>query len=173
MIQPNTQSTATQYYKVDQTITWQWNYTSLSRPPSYIDIIATVSGGVSSAAPSPFTLATNYSFAPTQSFTWDTGKYVNETSALPVGTYTLQVFDAAAPGGVSATASAGYLAPYNQFRFGMYTGRSSTPLATPFMCSTCNSANARMQGNVVWMVVGTASLTVASFFWFAGGWGMV
>ena len=172
MILPNTVSTATQYYKVDQTITWIWNYTSLARNPSAIDIVATVSGAVSQAAPSPFTLAQNYSFAPTETFTWDTGKYVNETSALPVGTYTLMIYDADAPGGVSATPNAGYLAAFNQFRFGMYTGQPATPLPSAFMCATCNSASG-LRAGALWTIVFTGSLTVTSFLWFAGGWGVV
>lgn len=172
MITPNTQSTATQYYKVDQTITWVWNYTSLSRAPQAIDILATVSGTASGANPSPFTLATNYSFAPTETFTWDTGKYANETSTLPMGMYTLLVYDAGAPDGVSATASPGYLGLYNQFHFGMYPTQSPTALATPYQCATCNSARSSMESLTVTGLVAIVAMTVASFVVFANGFGV-
>ncbi|KAL9088427.1 MAG: hypothetical protein Q9159_003127, partial [Coniocarpon cinnabarinum] len=106
-------------------------------------------------------------------FTWDTGKYANETSALPVGTYTLMIYDAGQSDGVSATASGGYLAAFNQFRFGMYTGQPATSLATPFQCATCNAANSRLDREILWVVFGTAAVTVGSLMGFVWNWGAV
>jgi len=60
---------------------------SLARSPSYIDVIAT-----NTVNSQTYTIASNMTFAPTQSVTWDTGEFT-QTSDLPfvVATYTLMV----------------------------------------------------------------------------------
>lgn len=157
------------YYKVDETITWVWNYTSLARNPAAIDILASFqpTNGVS---PTPFTLALNETFEATQTFKWDTGKYTSATGPLPIGTYTLVIYDADAPGGVSATASPGHLGVWEQFSFGMYTKQASTLDVTyaEIVCATCNSANG-LQKMTIGALLATAGITVATFSWFTGG----
>ncbi|KAB8339294.1 hypothetical protein FH972_022227 [Carpinus fangiana] len=168
MITPAATAAASQIYKVGQTVTWVWNYTSLSRPPKHIDILASFAptGGV---APSPFTLAVNRTFEPTQTFTWDTQDYYDHTSPLPIGTYTLVVYDADATAGVTQVPSPGYLGVWQQFHFAMYTRQPYLALGSPYVCATCNSA-ASMERMTVSAMVATAGMTVISFMWFTGGW---
>jgi hypothetical protein len=163
---------AVPYYKVGQTITWVWNYTSLLRPPQHIDILATIPAGANYALPSPFTLAVNETFNPTQTFTWDTGKYYSETNPLPIATYHLVVYDADATGGVSQTPSPGYLGVWQQFPFGMYTPQAPVVLANPYVCATCNSA-ASLERMTLGALLATTGMTVVSFMWFTGSWRFV
>lgn len=65
MITPN--ALTTKYYKIQDYITFAWNYTSLSVTPSAIDIMASCSKNQET-----YTLAMNVSVQETQSFTWDT-----------------------------------------------------------------------------------------------------
>lgn len=60
---------------------------SLSVPPSYIDVIAT-----NTVNRQTYTIAANESWSPTQAITWDTNEYTKTTN-LPfvVATYTLMV----------------------------------------------------------------------------------
>ena len=122
MITPAAVATST-YYKVNDYITFGWNYTSLIVPPKAIDVF--VSCQLNDAT---YTLASNTSFNPTGVITWDTKhEATNNASPLPSeASYTLIIQDA----GAAATAipQAGYLSRYSQFVFGMYRGQSYTPL---------------------------------------------
>ncbi|KAI9655018.1 MAG: hypothetical protein M1831_004978 [Alyxoria varia] len=164
---------ASSYYKVSNTITWEWEYEDLKAKPSAIDVLATVSPSASGPAPSAFTLTTNMTYEATQTFKWDTGEYADKTSALPVGTYTLIIYDADQPKGVSATPKAGYLQPYEQFRFGMYTPQAYTSLSNQYVCATCNAAMGKGEQVALSFVFGMAMVTVGSFTWFAGMWGIL
>jgi hypothetical protein len=105
-----------QYYRVGEYVTFQWNYTSLSITPSYVDVLASCS--LNSAT---YTIAANMSVEPTGAVTWDTGNFPEaSTSPFPVASYTLVIYDSSEE--VTAVASAGYLEPYDQYIFGMYTG---------------------------------------------------
>lgn len=156
---------ATQYYSVGSTITWAWNYTSLARPPKNVDIVASMSASNNQAVQSPFTLALNATWQSTQNFTWDTNAFHSQT-AIGVGIYALQVFDADAPGGVSATPSPGHLGVNNAFQFGMYTGQVYTALSNPYICATCNAASSLLQPSTFKMAVGTSALMIGTFIYF-------
>lgn len=57
----------------------------------------------------------------TGAVTWDTGNFpAAATDPFPVASYTLVVMDASKD--ITDIPSAGYLAAYNQYVFGMYTG---------------------------------------------------
>ena len=153
------------YYRVGTTATWVWNYTSLLRTPKAIDVLATVSA--SGIQVNAFTLTQNMSFDPTQTLKWDTGAFASE-SLLPVGTYTLIVYDADVTGGVTAIPRPGYLGTWEQFYFGMYTPQPYVGLENPYVCATCNAAGGKMERLTWTMLGGVVGVTIASFIWFAG-----
>ncbi|KAK3072035.1 hypothetical protein LTS18_014720, partial [Coniosporium uncinatum] len=111
-----------QFYKIGDYVTFAWNYTSLSSTPAYIDILATCT-----ANQATYTLATNQSAQQT-GILWDTGAYQSSaTVPLLTETYTLIIYDA--DSSISAVPRAGYLAPFRQMTFGMYTPQPYTPLS--------------------------------------------
>ena len=172
------------YYKIGNFVTFGWNYTSLSVTPSAIDILASCS-----ANSATYTIAMNQSVVPTGAITWDTGKY-QKTATVPLltETYTLIIHDAAQD--VSATAKAGYLGVFDQFTFGMYSPQPYTPLNgssqthssllldalltswTEFKCATCSSAISDMERQAFGFLLTMGTITVLSFTWFAGGFGV-
>jgi hypothetical protein len=160
MVTPNIMSGA-QYYKIQDYVTFAWNFTSLSVTPTALDIMASCT--TNSAL---YTIALNQSVSgATQAVTWDTGKYQSSaTIPLLVATYTLIIYDA--DSSVSATPRAGYLAVFDQFTFGMYTPQPYTPIAD-FQCATCNGASA-MERQTWKFLLGMVAVTVLSFGWFAG-----
>ena len=107
-------------YKVNDYITFGWNYTSLIVPPNAIDVF--VSCQLNDAT---YTLASNTSFNPNGVVTWDTGREatVNASPLPSEASYTLIIQDAGAA--ATAVPQAGYLSKYSQFVFGMYIGQSS------------------------------------------------
>ena len=107
-----------QFYKVGDWVTFAWNYTSVSVMPTAVDILASCSKNQGT-----YTIAVNHTVAKaTDAVYWDTGAY---KSKYPNGpdfvseSYTLLIYNAEES--VSATPRPGYLAPFNQFYFGMYT----------------------------------------------------
>lgn len=159
MITPNALTTS--YFKINNYITFAWNYTSLSVTPSYIDVLASCSLNQET-----YTIALNQSVEPTQKIVWDTGAYqASATVPLLTETYTLIIHDAAKD--VSATAQAGYLGTYDQFTFGMYSPMAYTPIAD-YVCATCNSALSLAERQTIWAIFGMVGLTVLSFGWFTG-----
>ncbi|KAK3673023.1 hypothetical protein LTR78_007134 [Recurvomyces mirabilis] len=158
---------STTYYRINDQVTFAWNYTSLSVTPSAVDILATCT--LNNAM---YTIAMNQSITnATQVLTWDTGNF-QQTAAttLLTGSYTLIIHDAAKE--VTATAPAGYLAPYSQFVFGMYTSQPSVAWSE-YVCTTCNSANSVMERQTMGFMLGMVVLTVLSFSWFAGVAGII
>lgn len=164
MITPNALST--QYYKIEDYVTFVWNYTSLSATPSAIDVLASCATNNQL-----YTISSNVSVEETQSIIWDTGAFQSSaTVPLLTETYTLIIHDAAKD--ISAAPQAGYLGVVNQFTFGMYTPQPYTPL-NEFKCVTCNSAMTLVEKQTLLALVGMASLTAISFGWFtsvAGLW---
>lgn len=153
-----------QYYKVGDFITFEWNYTSLSNTPAAVDVYATCSLNQAT-----YTIASNMSVEETGRIIWDTGDSASNTDPFPVATYTLIIHDSAKD--PSQVASAGDLAAYNQFRFGMYTGQPYTPL-NEFKCSTCSGAFSLHERQALGVLTVTAVVTVLSFSWFANGFGL-
>jgi hypothetical protein len=159
MITPNALST--QYYKIDDFVTFVWNYTSLSATPSKIDVLASCATNNQM-----YTISSNVSVEETQSIIWDTGAFQSSaTVPLLTETYTLIIHDAAKD--ISATPQAGYLGVVNQFTFGMYTPQPYTPL-NEFKCVTCNDAMTVVEKQTLLALVGMASLATISFGWFTG-----
>jgi hypothetical protein len=153
-----------QYYKVGDYVTFQWNYTSLSVTPSAIDILASCS--LNSAT---YTIAANMSVEETGSVVWDTGNTATLTNPYPVATYTLIIQDAAKD--FTDAPSAGYLAAYDQYSFGMYTGQPYVPL-NAFRCATCNGALSIHERQAIGVLAVTSLVTILSFTWFANGFGL-
>ncbi|KAJ5632356.1 hypothetical protein N7490_008695 [Penicillium lividum] len=158
-------STTTTYYKIGQNITFVWNYTSVSVSPTAVDVVASCS--LNSAT---YTVTKNMSMEATGTAIWDTGDY-EKTATIPLLTasYTLYVYDS--DKSLSDTASAGYLDSDSGYAFGMYYTQSSTPLSG-FFCVTCNGALSDTHRQGLKFVVGMALLTVFSFTWFAGSFGL-
>ncbi|KAF2500518.1 hypothetical protein BU16DRAFT_249365 [Lophium mytilinum] len=154
-----------QYYKVGDWVTFAWNYTSLSVTPTAIDILATCT-----ANQGTYTLAVNQTVHETGEVLWDTGAY-QATGTLPLltETYTLMIYDA--DSSVSATPKAGYLAVYNQYTFGMYTPQPYESFPA-WHCSTCNAALSRSEQQTLSFLLGMGAITVLSFGWFAGSFGV-
>lgn len=151
-----------EYYKIDDYVTFAWNYTSVSILPSYVDILASCS-----ANQATYTIALNQSVSgPTGAVTWDTGAYqASATIPLLTETYTLIIHDAAKA--ISATAEAGYLGTWEQFTFGMYTPQPYTPIAD-WVCATCSGAMSQTERQTLGFMFGMVAVTVVSFTWFAG-----
>ncbi|KAK9417148.1 hypothetical protein SUNI508_09166 [Seiridium unicorne] len=165
MITPVTTS-ATALYRIGETVTWQWNYTSLQGTPTAIDVLVSCS-----VATETWTLTQNMTFEPTGTYIWDTNSYAQTAVASPLLTeeYTLIIYDA--DSSISATAEPGYLSVYNQFTFGMYTSRPYKDLGE-WKCVTCNSANSNLDSQALKFAVGMATITVLTFTWFVAGFGV-
>jgi len=168
LITPNTMLAVPTYYKVKDWVTFAWNYTSLSVTPSAVDVLATC---VANRA--TYTIALNQTI-PTggaQTVLWDTGAYqATATQPLLTETYTLIIHEAGQP--ITARPSSGYLAPFSGLTFGMYVPQAAVPL-DQFVCATCGSgAMLGMERQTLFMILGTAGITVASFTWFIGVTGL-
>ncbi|KZF22724.1 hypothetical protein L228DRAFT_268109 [Xylona heveae TC161] len=155
-------SVGNQYYKIGYNATFAWNYTSLSVTPKAINVLAACSENSNT-----YTLSLNQSVGTTNKITWDTG--ASQTVPFVMGTYTLIIYDAAKS--VSATPSPGYLGTYDQFEFGMYIPQPYTPLSD-YQCATCNGALSAAQRQAFQFMLGTVLITILSFTWFAGGFGV-
>ncbi|KAL4787068.1 hypothetical protein BJX76DRAFT_319429 [Aspergillus varians] len=163
MITPTALSTT--YYKINETLTFVWNYTSLSITPSAVNVVASCS--LNSAT---YTISSNMSVSETQTVKWDTGKYqANATIPLLTATYTLYVYDESKEIGDSA--GAGELGSGTGFLFGMYSPQPYTDLPN-FVCATCNGAVSSTQILGLKMAVGMGLITIASFTWFASSFGV-
>ncbi|KAI4253346.1 MAG: hypothetical protein LQ352_003756 [Teloschistes flavicans] len=113
------------YYKVQDHVTFAWNYTSLSVKPARID--AFVSCAANSAT---YTLLNNATFEPTATYVWDTQPEASGTAPLLTETYTLVIHDASQD--LTAVPVAGHLGKYDQFYFGMYIPQPYTGLSGKF-----------------------------------------
>ncbi|KAE8152171.1 hypothetical protein BDV25DRAFT_151447 [Aspergillus avenaceus] len=160
----NPPSTSTTYFKVGDYITFEWKYTSLQVTPSAVNVVASCSKNSET-----YTLSSNMSVSETGKVVWDTAKYqANATVPLLTATYTLYVYDTNAT--LGDTASAGHLGSQIGYNFGLYTPQSYTPL-NEYICATCNGALTSLERNGLKFAVGMAAITVASFTWFANGFG--
>jgi hypothetical protein len=126
-------------YKLGDFVTFSWNYTSLLASPTAVDVMA-----VDASATQTHTLTQNMTFESPASYTWDTESYQAENAVskpLRVAEYTLLIYDS--DGEPTGVVAAGYLAPYNQLQFGIYTPQPYEPLGS-WVCSVCNSAPGAM-----------------------------
>ena len=121
MITPSALAQTT-YYKIGDYVSFAWNYTSLSVTPSKVDVVVTCAENSET-----YPLQTNATFKATDSVVWDTGADATGTAPLPMGSYTLMIYDAGA--GPTAAAAAGRLGTTDNFEFGMYIPQKYTPRA--------------------------------------------
>jgi hypothetical protein len=106
-----------QFYKIGDVVHLAWNYTSLSMTPSAVDILATCT-----ANQATYTIAVNQSVKATGEVKWDTKTYNDDHPNAPqllTEMYTLMIYDSNTS--VTQAPKPGYLAPYKQFTFGMYS----------------------------------------------------
>ncbi|KAL9129190.1 MAG: hypothetical protein Q9217_002294 [Psora testacea] len=166
MVTPSALAAST-YYKIGvDSVSFAWNYTSLSVTPDKIDILVTCT-----ANQATYTLASNASFEETGSVVWDTRPDETGTAPLLTETYTLVIHDAAKD--VTDVASAGQLGKFNQFSFGMYIPQQYTPRAE-WKCATCNAALSDTERQAIKFMLAMCGITILSFTWFVGGfWAMI
>jgi len=156
-------SLGSQLYKIGDWVTWSWNYTNLQGPPTAVDVLVSCS-----VASETWTLTQNMTFATQAGYLWDTGSYQHTAVASPllVQEYTLLIYDAESS--ISATAEAGYLAPFDGFVFGMYTPRPYTALGD-WQCATCSAAMSDTEKRALGFALTMSLITVLSFTWFVTG----
>ncbi|KAH8653352.1 hypothetical protein BX600DRAFT_526519 [Xylariales sp. PMI_506] len=164
MMTPAT-TTGTILYRIGDTITWVWNYTSLQATPTAIDVLVSCS-----IASETWTLTQNMSFDATGSYTWDTNQYKQTAvdKQLVTEMYTLIIYDAESS--ISATAEAGYLDTYDTFKFGMYEALTYSNLSQ-WKCVTCSAASSDLDRKALGFAVSMAMITILSFTWFVAGFG--
>ncbi|KAK0748864.1 hypothetical protein B0T21DRAFT_29506 [Apiosordaria backusii] len=156
-----------QLYKIGDYITWAWNYTNLQGSPTAIDVLVTCT-----EAKQTWTLTQNMTFQEQGSYTWDTGAYDRTAVASPLlmEQYALMIHDADT--GPTAAPTAGLLAPFNGFKFGLYTPKPYTPMSEGWKCASCSAANGMsIDRRAVGAAAAMSVITVLSFTWFVAGFG--
>ncbi|KAI9797270.1 MAG: hypothetical protein M1833_005566 [Piccolia ochrophora] len=156
-----------QYYKIGDYVTFKWNYTSVSRFPSKVDVLVSCSKNQGT-----YTIAANQSAEKTGDVTWDTRKFQTGEAPLLEATYTLIVHDAAEA--ITAQPRAGFLGMSNQFTFGMYE-KSDYVDKEHWKCSSClkSDAAANIERRALMGVMTMAVVTAMTFTWFVVGVGVV
>ncbi|KAA8650121.1 hypothetical protein EYZ11_010896 [Aspergillus tanneri] len=164
MITPSVQGVPT-YYKIGDYVTFAWNYTSLLVTPSAVNVVASCSKNSAT-----YTISNNMSVEQTGKVVWDTKKYQsNATVPLLTATYTLIVYDANSS--IGDRAGPGELSSDNQFNFAMYLPQPYTPL-NEYHCVTCSGALSDMERQALKFAMGMVVITIATFSWFAGDFGV-
>lgn len=156
-----------QLYKVDDQITFVFNYTSLSITPNAVDVMATCT-----ANQATYTIAVNQSAEATHTIVWDTKNYGSDhPNSAPFLTenYQLMIYDSNSS--VSAVPKPGYLAPYRLMSFAMYTKQPYVEWKD-FKCANCNSAMSVMELLTVKAMFVTSATTIGSFLYFAASFGL-
>lgn len=149
-----------QYYKVGDNVTFVFGYTNVLATPSAVDVLA-IEGQET------WTMAQNHKVAnETGTVVWDSSK-TGAAQPLFNAMYTLAIYDAGSS--ITDSPKPGYLAPFEQYQFGMYIPQSPVPLPA-FQCATCNSAGlSEMERMALTTVFGMGIITILSFTWFVGG----
>ncbi|EAW13415.1 uncharacterized protein ACLA_054620 [Aspergillus clavatus NRRL 1] len=156
---------ASSYYKIGEFVTFAWNYTSLLVTPSAVNVLATCAKNSAT-----YTLSSNMTVEQTGKVVWDTGKYQsNATTPLLTATYTLYVVDIDKD--IGDVAGAGHLGSQIGYSFGMYSPQPYVPL-NEYNCATCNGALSETERQALKFVFGMVFITIASFTWFAGDFGV-
>ena len=156
-----------QYYKIGDWVHLAWNYTSLSVTPSAVDVLATCT-----ANQATYTLALNQSVQATGEVFWNTKTYNEDNpnaAQLLTEMYTLMIYDSNTS--VTDAAKPGYLAPYKQFTFGMYSPQPYTPWAD-FKCANCNGALSHFERLTLKAIFFTSATTIASLLYFTASFGV-
>lgn len=118
MITPAPNSPA-EYYKIGDKVEFAWNYTALLASPTAVNILVSCS-----ANQATYTISNNATFETSARVTWDTAQETGPPSLL-TETYTLIIYDADTA--ITAVPQPGHLAPFTQFRFGMYLSQPYVP----------------------------------------------
>lgn len=186
MITPVVNAPVPEYYKIGDYVEFAWNYTSLLAKPTAVDVLVSCS-----ANQATYTLQSNATFQPTGKVIWNTSAEESGSAPLLTESYTLIIHDVDAD--VTENAEPGRLAAYNQFHFGMYRKQTYTPrnggfpalqlimtgsaslmsIMIEWVCATCSSALSDMERQTLKFVFGMGAITVLSFTWFAGGFGVL
>ncbi|KAF7548829.1 hypothetical protein G7046_g8535 [Stylonectria norvegica] len=162
---PNTVLQATPLYKINDFITFAWNYTSLQGTPTAIDVLVSCS-----VASETWTLTSNMTYETNPSFIWNTKDDGNNPdSPLLTELYTLIIKDSDTA--ITDIPDSGYLAPYTGLKFGLYKPQLYTPLPE-WSCAGCNAAPASLDPHAVGIALTVSIVTVASFTWFVTGLGL-
>ncbi|KAF4584285.1 SSCRP protein [Ophiocordyceps camponoti-floridani] len=163
MLTPLPNLEPTPLYRIRDTVTWAWNYTSMLGTPTAIDVIISCS-----VAAQTWTLTSNMSFATSVTYTWDTNDQGNSVETpLLTERYTLIVKDSDVD--FTAPPEPGYLGTAkNFFTFGLYTGIPYKPLSE-WKCNTCSGAASLFDQQALGLAVVTSTLTILSFTWFVAG----
>ncbi|RCI13737.1 hypothetical protein L249_7940 [Ophiocordyceps polyrhachis-furcata BCC 54312] len=158
---PNVQPTV--LYRIGETVTWGWNYTSLLATPTAIDVLISCS-----VAAETWTLTSNMSFTTSASYIWDTNEQANAVEKpLLTQMYTLIVKDSDAD--INAPPQPGYLGTVrNFFNFGLYAGKPYTPFSD-WKCSVCSGANTLSDRHTGRLALIMSFLTVISYTWLVAG----
>lgn len=167
MITPNVFE-GQQFYKIGDWVHLAWNYTSLSKAPAAVDILATCT-----ANQATYTIAVNQSVKATGEVRWDTKNYNNDHPNAPqllTEMYTLLIYDSNSS--VTAAPKPGYLAPYNQFTFGMYSPQPYVNW-TDYKCANCNAAGSSFEALTFKALLITSGTTIASLLYFATSFGVL
>lgn len=141
------------FYKIapSNTITFAWNYTSLSITPTSITVTAFCAangynypvGGANGDGVYPGSVT---------SINWDPYAYQNSPGALALAqeTYTLRIQDER---GANAVGTPGMLSAYSALKFALYKPGQATPL-DQWSCPDCNAAmNLALHPGFISMVV--------------------
>lgn len=128
------------YYKIaaHETITFGWSFTSLSKTPKHLYVIASCSSNSNTypIAPSPTGIpgtATEVKWYP---YGYGKSAHAQGNPDLVAGKYRLIIYGDQGP---SAVPSAGELTPNNHVEFSLYYPRAYTPLPE-WHCTACNGA---------------------------------
>ncbi|KAK2594236.1 hypothetical protein QQS21_008078 [Conoideocrella luteorostrata] len=163
---PNTNLQPSGLYRMNDFITWSWNYTSLLGTPTAVDVIVSCS-----TASETWTLTANMSFETSVNYVWDTKKQANDAKApLLNAMYVLIVKDSAAE--ITQRPEAGYLGAYTGYTFGMYTTQAYTAYPDWTCPGSCSAASSIFDHRAVGLAVMMSAVTVLSFTWFVSGLGL-
>ena len=128
------------YYKIaaHETITFGWSFTSLSKTPKHLYVVASCSSNSNTypIAPSPTGIpgtATEVKWYP---YGYGKSAHAQGNPDLVAGKYRLIIYGDQGP---DAVPSAGELTPNNQVEFSLYYPRAYTPLSE-WRCTACNGA---------------------------------
>ncbi|KAK7213476.1 hypothetical protein V2G26_020654 [Clonostachys chloroleuca] len=163
MLTPNPTKTASALFKIGDTVTLGWNYTSVKAAPTAIDVLLSCK-----SKSATWTLTGNMTYETKAEYIWDTNKQANDGSN-PLGTdqYTLIVKDSDAQ--ITDSPQPGYLnAASAFFTFGMYTPQAYTPYAD-WKCNACSSAPPTLDLGAVKLAMTMSLITLLSFTWFVVG----
>lgn len=162
MVTPAPTDPGLRLYKINDIITFGWNYTNLQATPTAIDVL--VSCSVASAT---WTLTQNMTWESEGAYTWDSSEQATAVqSPLLTEEYTLIIFDSDL--GIDSTPEPGYLSTFDQFTFDMYEGRPYKPL-DQWNCPTCSAAPPSLGSQALGFAVTMGVVAVTSFTWFVAG----